>query len=82
MTGNTIKERLAELVEESSDGAIPADLARSGGASLSALGLTSLSRMRLVDAVEGEYDVEIDLDAAGWELLDDLDALAAHLAAR
>ncbi|WP_055590623.1 acyl carrier protein [Peterkaempfera griseoplana] len=82
MTGNTIRTRLAELVEESSDGVIPAELARTGGTSLSALGLTSLSRMRLVDAVEAEYDVEIDLDAEGWGLLDDLDALAAHLAAR
>jgi acyl carrier protein len=78
MTRDEIKERLAALVAESSDGDIPAELARTG-TSLSALGLTSLSRMRLVDAVESEFDVELDLDEQDWTLLDDLGALAAHL---
>ena len=76
-----VKERLAALVEESSDGAIAAAGALTGNVPLSEQGLTSLARMRLVDAIEAEYGVEIDLDARGWQLLDDLDALAAHLAA-
>ncbi|NJP42656.1 phosphopantetheine-binding protein [Actinacidiphila epipremni] len=75
-----IRERLAELVAESSDGAIPAARALAATTPLSDLGLSSLSRMRLVDAVEDEYDVEIDLDGAGWDLVDDLTALATHLA--
>jgi acyl carrier protein len=79
MTRDAIRERLAELVAESSDGEIPAEKALTAGVPLSALGLTSLSRIRLIDAVEAEYDVEIDLDDHGWELLDDLGALAAHL---
>lgn len=79
MTRDEIKERLAELVAESSDGEIPAEQALAAGLPLSALGLTSLARMRLIDAVETEYDVEIDLEENGWELLDDLGALAAHL---
>ncbi|MFI0898933.1 phosphopantetheine-binding protein [Streptomyces sp. NPDC020983] len=82
MTTPAIKERLAQLVAESSDGAISADQALASAAPLSDLGLSSLSRMRLVDAVEDEYDVEIDLDGDGWELVDNLDALAAHLETR
>ncbi|NUR87030.1 MAG: acyl carrier protein [Nonomuraea sp.] len=77
-----IKERLAQLVAESSDGAITADQALASTTALSYLGLSSLSRMRLVDAVEDEFDVEIDLDGDGWDLVDDLDALAAHLGSR
>jgi acyl carrier protein len=79
MTRDEIKERLAELVAESSDGEIPAEQALAADLPLSALGLTSLARMRLIDAVETEYDVEIDLEENGWELLDDLGALATHL---
>ncbi|WP_377272868.1 acyl carrier protein [Peterkaempfera sp. SMS 1(5)a] len=82
MTQQVIKERLAQLVAESSDGAIPAEEALAGGTALSALGLTSLSRMRLIDAVEDEYGVEIDLDDNGWDLVDDLDSLASFLTAR
>jgi acyl carrier protein len=79
MTRDEIKERLAALVAESSDGDIPAELALRTGTSLSALGLTSLSRMRLVDAVESEFDVELGFGEQDWALLDDLGALAAHL---
>ncbi|MFI0940652.1 phosphopantetheine-binding protein [Streptomyces sp. NPDC021020] len=82
MTTPVTKERLAQLVAESSDGAITAGQALASTVPLSDLGLSSLSRMRLVDAVEDEYDVEIDLDGAGWDLLDNLDALAAHLESR
>jgi acyl carrier protein len=76
------KDRLAALVERASDGAVAAAEARAGGAGLSALGFTSLARMRLIDAVESEYGVEIDLAAGGFALVDDLDALTAHLTAR
>lgn len=82
MTTPAIKERLAQLVAESSDGAITEDQALASAVPLSDLGLSSLSRMRLVDAVEDEYDVEIDLDGDGWDLVDNLDALAAHLESR
>ncbi|MFG1810665.1 acyl carrier protein [Streptomyces sp. NPDC049040] len=82
MTELAIKERLAQLVAESSDGAITAEQALTSGTPLSDLGLGSLSRMRLIDAVEDEYGVEIDLDDAGWDLVDDLDTLASHLTGR
>lgn len=82
MTERAIKERLAQLVAESSDGAITAERALAGRVPLSDLGLSSLSRMRLIDAVEDEFGVEIDLDDTGWDLVDDLDLLTAHLTAR
>ncbi|MFD1939041.1 acyl carrier protein [Nonomuraea mangrovi] len=77
-----IKERLAELVEEASDGALTAPEALSATVPLSALGLTSVGQMRLIDAIETEFGVEVDLTEQGLELLDDLDRLATHLAAR
>ncbi|UWE12567.1 acyl carrier protein [Actinacidiphila bryophytorum] len=81
MTDLATKRRLAELVAEASDGAITADQALTTRLPLTDLGLTSLSRMRLIDAVEDEYGVDIELDGAGWDLVDDLDALSAHLTA-
>jgi acyl carrier protein len=82
VTQLVIKQRLAQLVAESSDGAITADQALATTLPLTDLGLSSLSRMRLIDAVEDEYGVEIDLDDTGWDLVDNLDSLAAHLTAR
>ncbi|MFI6813931.1 acyl carrier protein [Nonomuraea sp. NPDC050328] len=77
-----IKERLAELVAEASDHAVTAEEALKSGLPLTALGLTSIGQMRLVDAIEGEFGVEVDLTEQGLELLDDLDRLAAFVSAR
>ncbi|MFI6498507.1 phosphopantetheine-binding protein [Nonomuraea typhae] len=77
-----IKERLAELVAECSDGEISAREALTAGVPLSALGMTSIAQLRLIDAVESEFGVEIDLTDEGVALLDDLDALAGRLATR
>ncbi|WP_181019610.1 acyl carrier protein [Nonomuraea typhae] len=77
-----IKERLAELVAECSDGEISAQEALTAGVPLSALGMTSIAQLRLIDAVESEFGVEIDLTDEGVALLDDLDALAGRLATR
>ncbi|GAA2648633.1 MULTISPECIES: acyl carrier protein [Nonomuraea] len=77
-----IKERLAELVEESSDGALTAQEALRATVPLSALGLTSVGQMRLIDAIESEFGVEVDLTEDGLELLDDLDLLAGRLSSR
>ncbi|MEU7691809.1 acyl carrier protein [Microbispora hainanensis] len=75
-----IKERLAELVAESSDGAVTADEVLAATVPLSALGVTSISMLRLIDAIESEFGVEFDLSDDGMGLLDDFDRLAAHLA--
>ncbi|MEU4332473.1 acyl carrier protein [Nonomuraea dietziae] len=77
-----IKERLAELVEESSDGALTAQEALRATVPLSALGLTSVGQMRLIDAIESEFGVEVDLTEDGLDLLDDLDLLAGRLSSR
>ncbi|XVQ87757.1 acyl carrier protein [Microbispora siamensis] len=75
-----IKKRLAELVAESSDGAVTADEVLAATVPLSALGVTSITMLRLIDAIESEFGVEFDLSEDGMDLLDDLDRLAAHLA--
>ncbi|OPG12889.1 acyl carrier protein [Microbispora sp. GKU 823] len=77
-----IKKRLAELVAESSDGAVTADEVLAATVPLSALGITSITMLRLIDAIESEFGVEFDLSEDGMGLLDDLDRLAATVAPR
>ncbi|WP_433254103.1 acyl carrier protein [Streptosporangium sp. CA-135522] len=76
-----VRERLAAMVATASDGAVTAKEALAATVPLSALGVTSLAQMRLIDAVETEFGVEIDLSGDGLGLLDDLDALERHIAA-
>jgi acyl carrier protein len=77
-----IKERLAELVAEASDGAVTAHDALTATVPLTALGVDSVTLMRLIDAIETEFGVEVDLTEDGLALFNDLDLLAVHLAAR
>ncbi|WBB80557.1 acyl carrier protein [Micromonospora sp. WMMD882] len=79
MTVVELRERVAELVSEATGGDVAvADLL--AGGSLVALGLDSLGLLRLVDAVELEYGVEVDLQTPGRGL-DTLDDLVALLVA-
>lgn len=67
-----LRQRLAELVSQATSGAIPASEALAGG-SLRALGLDSLSALRLIDAIDLEYGVEIDIGGSlGPDTLDDV----------
>ncbi|MEZ0072291.1 acyl carrier protein [Planotetraspora sp. GP83] len=75
-----LKERLAELVSESCDGQISAAEVLEASVPLSYLGVTSLAQMRLIDAVEREYDVEIDL-GGDVSFLDSVEGLAAWVSA-
>ena len=77
----TLAGRLAELVAEVSDGEVTAAAALAAEAPLPALGFTSLSQLRLVDAVEREFRVTIDLSLEGLAALDDVHALAAAVSA-
>ncbi|AWS48273.1 acyl carrier protein [Streptosporangium sp. 'caverna'] len=76
-----VRERLAAMVASASDGAVTAEEAMAAAVPLSALGITSLAQMRLIDAVENEFEVEIDLAGDGFELLDDLDVLERYIKA-
>jgi acyl carrier protein len=75
----TVRRRLAELVSAASDDLITADEALRATVPLTALGMSSLAQMRLIDAIEAEFGVQIDLAGDGVDLLDDLDALTAFL---
>jgi acyl carrier protein len=79
--GDGLVERLARLVAAVSDGEVTAAAALAAEAPLPALGFTSLSQLRLVDAVEREFRVTIDLSAEGLAALDDVHALAAAISA-
>jgi acyl carrier protein len=70
---------LADMVAEASDGEVSAELALTSGHSLSALGLTSLGLIRLIDAIEDTFGVYLDL-GADQPSLDRFDTLASHLA--
>ncbi|GAA0922279.1 hypothetical protein GCM10009557_91690 [Virgisporangium ochraceum] len=77
MTAPAVREQLATLVEAASDGTITATDALVTGRSLGALGLTSLGYLRLADAVELEFGVELDLGAA--VAVDTLDGIVAQI---
>ncbi|WP_211589053.1 acyl carrier protein [Allorhizocola rhizosphaerae] len=67
-----LRQRLAELISQATSGAIPVSEALAGS-SLRALGLDSLSALRLIDAIDLEYGVEIDIGGAlGPDTLDDV----------
>ncbi|MDI1460948.1 acyl carrier protein [Catellatospora sp. KI3] len=70
--------RLAELVHGATAGAVTADQALSGG-SLRALGLDSLGALRLIDAIDLEFGVEVDLgDGPGADTLDAITRMVAE----
>jgi acyl carrier protein len=74
-----LRARIAQMVSEATGGEVePADLL--AGGSMIALGVDSLGLLRLVDAIESEYGVEVELTGAGRRL-DTLDDLVAMLAA-
>lgn len=74
-----LRSRVAELVSAASSGAVSVAAALAGDARLGDLGLDSLGLLRLVDAVEVEYGVELDLAAgAGFSTVD---SIVAEIAA-
>ncbi|NUW41376.1 acyl carrier protein [Nonomuraea rhodomycinica] len=70
LTDGELRERLAGLVAEATDGEVEAAEVLAGTARLADLGVTSLGFLRLIDAVETEFGVEVDPGA--FETLDDL----------
>jgi acyl carrier protein len=78
MDGTTLRHRIADLVSEATGGALSAADVLAAD-SLVALGVDSLALLRLVDAIELEYGVEIELSGGGQRLdrVDDLVAVVA-----
>ena len=63
MSTDAIRLKVAELVERCTDGAVTVADGLAAEAPLTALGLDSLGLLRLLDAVEAEFGVELDARA-------------------
>lgn len=74
LTDGELRGRLAEMVVTATDGEVEAAEVLAGQARLADLGVTSLGYLRLIDAVEAEFGVELDLAAT-----DSLDELVDYL---
>lgn len=74
-----LRSSLADMIADASDGEIAAELALAGNHSLNALGLTSLGLIRLIDAIEDAFGVDLDL-GADLSSFDNIDAIAAQVA--
>ncbi|UJW29805.1 acyl carrier protein [Saccharothrix sp. AJ9571] len=68
MAGSPLQTRIAELTAEASGGTLSASGALTGSESLTQQGLTSLSYLRLIDAIETEYGIYVDLEEATGRL--------------
>jgi acyl carrier protein len=74
-----VKLELADMIAAASDGAVSAADVLAARHPLSALGLTSLARIRLIDVIEDSFGVDLDLDD-DLSSFEHVDALAARLA--
>jgi hypothetical protein len=74
-----LRARLVQLVTAACDGEVTEAEVAGWPGTLAALGAGSLAQLRLVDAVEREYGVQLDLDRS-TAVLSTVDSLAAHLA--
>ncbi|MFF7246971.1 acyl carrier protein [Embleya sp. NPDC008237] len=78
MSAEQLRERVATLIAEVSDGEVSAREVLDSEGSLTAAGVSSLTFLRLIDALEGEFDVFFDLDA-DLDFVEDLDTLVERL---
>ena len=76
-----LRQRVAGLVSAATAGAVTAEQALAGGTSLFDLGLDSLGWLRLIDALEHAYDVELDLGGVDLHQLG-VDGIAGLVLAR
>ncbi|MFJ8740763.1 phosphopantetheine-binding protein [Embleya sp. NPDC127516] len=79
MSAGALRERVAALIAEVSGGEVSAREVLNNEGSLTAAGVSSLTFLRLIDALEGEFDVFFDLDA-DLDFVEDLDTLVERLA--
>jgi acyl carrier protein len=80
MTG-PLATRIAGMISTACDGRPTTEEIIGSDVSLSALGVTSLALLRLIDAVEEEFDVVLDLDGDA-AYLDSFPLLVGHVDAR
>lgn len=80
MDRDDVRNQVAELVAEMSDGQVPADAALAGGVPLTSLGLSSFGFVRLTDAVAARYGVTEGVDGDLWEP-DAVDRIAGRILA-
>jgi acyl carrier protein len=74
-----LRRTLADMIAQVSEGDIGPEDALAADHTLSALGLTSLARIRLIDAIEDTFGVEVDL-SGDLAVFERVDTLADHLA--
>ena len=74
-----LRGTLAGMIAAASDGEISAEQALAGRYSLAALGLTSLALVRLIDAIEDAFGVDLDL-GADLSAFDNVEAIASQVA--
>jgi acyl carrier protein len=79
LTRDAVRARVVQLVTAACDGEVTAAEVAVWTGTLAALGAGSLAQLRLVDAVEREYGVQLDLDTS-TAFLSTVDTLADHLA--
>jgi acyl carrier protein len=66
-----LRQRLADLLAAATDGEVESGEVLTGQFTLPELGVSSLGYLRLIDAVEREFSVELDPDR-GMSTLDEL----------
>ncbi|MET8050699.1 acyl carrier protein [Streptosporangium sp. NPDC005286] len=76
-----LASRIAGMISVACDGRLTADEIVGSDTSLSALGVTSLALLRLIDAVEDEFDVALDL-GGGAAYLDSFPLLVGYVSER
>jgi acyl carrier protein len=74
-----IRRLLADMIAEASGGEVEAADVLADTHPLSALGFSSLARIRLIDTIEDSFGVDLDLDG-DLSSFEHVDVLAAHLA--
>ncbi|MEU9835852.1 phosphopantetheine-binding protein [Streptosporangium sp. NPDC048047] len=77
--GDMTRERMAELLSWASDGKLTVEEILSAECTLPALGVDSLTYIRLIDAIDDEYGVDVDMGGNAAHL-DTVDGLVRHVA--
>lgn len=75
-----VRERLIALVEEVTEGGIQPSRGETGAGSIRNLGLSSVTMLSLLVAIEDEFGIEWDDDVEEG-VFDSFDAMAAHVLA-